>query len=271
MKTRKGRLNMIEFVDEKTVRKIGVVQEKDRPHRLKVEAWALSRAKSRGVNTPRVLDYYRDSEGREVLALERIHGKHLLRRISQENTECMFEVGAQVILLSNSTFNCSWGWINPASMTGISESWQSFLLLYVQTYHELFVKKNILEETHLQKVYSAIDSVDLNLPGPCLVNRDIKPSNIIRDNNGKVWIIDWENTILGDPLYDLAVFGVKYGHGILWENLVLGCGFDVSSAKYALYEIIALIGIVDFYREYQINYWGRQKQLRKLIRRLIPI
>ena len=180
----------------------------------------------------------------------------------------MFEVGSQIALLSNSTFNCGWGWINPFSMTGISEDWKSFLLLYVQTYHELFIKKNILEETHLQKVYVAIDNINLNLPSSCLINRDIKPSNVIKDNNGKVWIIDWENAILGDPLYDLAVFGVKYGHGILWENLVLGYGSDVSSLKYALYEIIALIGMINFYRKYQINYDGRQKQLHELIQQL---
>ena len=131
-----------------------------------------------------------------------------------------------------------------------------------------FIQKNILKETHLQKVYVAIDNINLSLPSSCLINRDIKPSNVIKDNNGKVWIIDWENAILGDPLYDLAVFGVKYGHGILWENLVLGYGSDVSSLKYALYEIIALIGMINFYRKYQINYDGRQKQLHGLIQQL---
>ena len=257
---------MIEFVDEKTVRKIAIVQEKVRPYRLKTEAWALSQAQLRGINTPCVLDYYRDLNGREVLVLEKIHGMHLSRRISKESVECMFKVGSQMVLLGDAPFNnCGWGWINPVSMTGISRSWQSFLLLYVQTYHELFVRKKILGKTQLQKVYSAIDSVDLSLSGPCLINRDIKPSNIIKDDNGKVWIVDWENAILGDPLYDLAIFGVKYGHGILWRNLVLAYGLDVSSAKYTLYEIVGLIGIIDFYHEYQINYQGRQKQLYKLI------
>ena len=268
MKLRKGRLNTVEFIDEKIVRKIGVVQEKTRPYRLKVEAWALSQALLRGVNTPRVLDYYRDPNGREVLVLERIHGKHLSRHTSKENAECMFKVGLQMALLNDIPFNYSWGWINPVSMNGISENWQSFLLLYIQTYHEMFVREKILKETHLQKVYSSIDNIESSNPNPCLVNRDIKPSNVIKDENGKVWIIDWENAILGDPLYDLAIFGVKYGHGVFWKNLVLGHISNISYPKYALYEIIGLIGMIDFYREHQINYQGRQKQLCKLIQRL---
>lgn len=271
MKIRKGRLNITEFVSDEVIRKISAVQETVRPHRLKVEGWALSQAKIRGINVPSVLDYYQDKDGREVLVLERIQGQHLLWRCSQENIRCMSEVGEQILLLSNASLDCGWGWINPSSMAGVSESWQSFLLLYVQTYHKLFIEKNILEESHFQTVYRAIDSIDLSGLKPCLVHRDIKPSNLIKGNNGTVWIIDWENTILGDSLYDLATFGARYGHDILWDNLVARCEFDFSLPKYTFYEIIVLIGLIDFYREHKINYSGRQKQLRRLIQRFSSV
>lgn len=267
MKIRKGRLNTTEFVSNEVIHKVGIVQEAVRPHRLKVEGWALSQAKIRGINVPRVLDYYRDKDGREVLVLERIKGQHLLRRCSQENIKCMSEVGEQILSLSNAPLDRGWGWINPSTMTGISESWQSFLLLYVQTYHKIFIEKNILEESHFQTVYRAIDSIDLKGLRPCLVHRDIKPPNLIKRDNGTVWIIDWENTILGDSLYDLATFGARYGHGILWDNLVARYQFDFSLPRYTFYEIIVLIGLIDFYREYKINYSGREKQLRRLIQR----
>lgn len=115
-----------------------------------------------------------------------------------------------------------------------------------------------------------IENIDFNNPKPCLVHRDIKPSNIIRGNNGKVWIVDWENAIFGDLLFDLATFGVRYGHGVLWESLVQKHEFDSSSPKYIFYEIMILVGLIEFYREYKINYGGRQKQLYRLMRRLSP-
>ena len=267
MKIRKGRLNITEFVSDEVIRKISVVQEAVRPYRLKVEGWVLSQAKIREINVPGVLDYYQDKDGREVLVLERIHGQHLLWRCSQENIRCMSEVGGQILLLSNAPLDCGWGWINPFTMTGVSEDWQSFLLSYVQTYHKLFIEKNILEESHFQTVYRAIDSIDLSGLKPCLVHRDIKPSNLIKGNDGIVWIVDWENAILGDSLYDLATFGVRYGHGILWDNFVSRCELDFSLSKYTFYEIIVLIGLIDFYREHKINYSGRQKQLCRFIQR----
>lgn len=271
MEKRKGRLNVTEFVSNEVIRKVSIVKEPVRPYRLKVEGWVLSQAKVRGINVPLVLDYYQDKDDREVLVLERIHGQHLLRRCSQENSKCMSDVGEQILSLSDNPVDRGWGWINPSTMTGVSESWKSFLLLYVQIYHKIFIEKNILEESHFQVVYRAIDGIDLNNLKPCLVHRDIKPSNVVRGNNGTTWIIDWENAIFGDSLYDIATFGVRYGHGALWDSLVSRYEFDFSLPKYTFYQIIILIGLIDFYREHKVNYYGRQKQLCKLIQRLSSI
>ena len=270
MKTRRGRLNVTEFISDEVIQKTSIVKESVRPYRLKVESWVLAQAKARGINVPNVIDYYHDKNGREVLVLERIQGQSLLWRCSQENIKCMSEAGEQIRVLNNTPLDCGWGWINPFTMTGVSESWQAFLLLYTQYYHKLLLEKNILEESHFQILYRLIDNIDFKDSKPCLVHRDIKPSNLIKGNCGKVWIIDWENAILGDSLYDLATFGMRYGHGVLWNSLVQEHEFDFSSPKYIFYEILVLIGLIEFYREFKINYSGRQKQLCRLIQRLDP-
>lgn len=268
MKLRRGRLNIVEFIDEKNIRKTGIIKEITRPYRLKVEGWALSQARSRGVNVPFVIDYYQDESEREVIIFEKIQGRSLLLRASQEHAQYLFSVGRQLALLAKDIISVNYGWINPISMVGSNDSWKSFVLSYAQKYGNRLVQLRIIKESDMQKLYEYIDYADLKISGPRLINRDIKPSNIIVGENGKVWIVDWENVLLGDPLYDLAIFGVKYGHGILWENLMKGSCFDASVPKYALYEIIGLIGIIDFYQKHCVNCCGRQEQLHKFVERL---
>lgn len=270
MKTRRGRLNVTEFISDEFIRKTSIVKESVRPYRLKIESWVLAQAKARGINVPEVIDYYSDEVGREVIVLERIQGQSLLWRCSQENIECMSEAGKQIRILSDASFDCGWGWIDPLTMIGVNESWRAFLLSYTQYYHKPLSEKNILEESHFRTLYRLIDDIDFNDPKPCLVHRDIKPSNLIKGNDGRVWIVDWENAILGDSLYDLATFGVRYGHGVLWNSLVQEREIDFSSPKYVFYEILVLMGLIEFYREYKINYSGRQKQLCRLIQRFSP-
>lgn len=265
MKVKRERKNIIEFANEKIVRKISMVREETRPHRLKVEAWALSQARELGINVPRVIDYFRDSEGREVLILERIHGKTLSLKISKETLDCILDVGRQMASLLLNDVSVNYGWIDPICMTGNSRSWLSFISSYTQAYGEPLVKEKIIKESHLQKVYRTIKVVELDISCRFLVNGDIRLPHIIRDGDDRIWILDWENVIVGDPLWDLAFFGVRYGHGALWQNLRLGYGFSFLPQKYTLYETIALIGIIDFFRENKINYYGKLRKLIQLI------
>jgi hypothetical protein len=124
------------------------------------------------------------------------------------------------------------------------------------------VKEKIIKEKCLQKVCRTIKLAELNISTPFLVNGDIRLPHLLRDSNGKVWIVDWENVILGDPLWDLAFFGIRYGHGVLWQSFKSGYGFSSLPQRYILYEIVALIGMIDFFRKNKINYYGK---LRKFI------
>lgn len=266
MRIRKGRLNITKITDEKVI-KVGIVKEKARPCRLKVEGWALAQAaKRKGVNVPKVLDYYRDTEGREVLVLQRIEGKSFSLRNSQENIESMFSVGSQMRLLSD--LGEGFGWIDPVSLAGSSKNWKSFLSFYVSKYGARLVRKDIIDSKLLLKLHRVLEKTDLEISISYLVNRDLKPSNIMQDDRGEIWILDWEDVILGDPLYDLAVFGARYGHIPLWESMVEGYGLDVSLPKYALYEVLSLVGMVDFeYNHHMTTYPHRREQLNDLISR----
>lgn len=271
MKVRKGRLNIIEIRnDTGSIYKIGIIKEKSRPYRLKVEAWVLSQLNSLGVNVPRVFGYYQDQEGREVLILQRIYGKRLSQIMSKKNAQVMLKVGTQLALLRSSMKSQGYGWIDPISMTGKFDDWRSFLLFYLQKYGDLLKNRGTLSEESLKKLLHLLDSINLEDVKPCLVHRDIKPSNILIDKNGEVWILDWENTIIGDQLFDLAIFGARFGEGEFWKNLAKGLEleFETSSPKYMLYKIIGLIGVIDFCQQYGLHWEGKQRRLHKLLQKL---
>jgi len=91
--------------------------------------------------------------------------------------------------------------------------------------------------------------------------------NLIVDKNGAVWIVDWENAMLGDPLFDVAQFGASYGNNGYLKRLADGYGVnvDISSLRYFLYEIIMLIGIIDFCYKYKVDFGEKLIRLKRQI------
>lgn len=265
---RRGRLNETRPLNMDIILKTGIVEETSRPSRLKTEAWALYFARNKGLNVPQVLDYYRNQNGEEVLQLTRISGSPLTIEECIENTSLLYQVGSQMNNLD--TGLVSYGWIDTAASRGRYESWKSFLSDYLKRYGKRLLEGEIIEEEHLRTVRKELETVDLSLPTAFLVHRDLRMENLLKDEKDSIWIIDWENAILGDPLYDLALFEIRYGKDTLWENLAKGYKTEThkQAQKYLLYKIIALIGFTDFYHKYNMPYETETEQLVRLISNL---
>lgn len=263
---RKGRLNFTQFLPNGTVKKTAIIKEENRPHRLKREAWALNVAKSRGLNVPKVLDYFLDSDSNEVLILEKIEGNTLDNQKVDVRERAMSLIGQQMLKLSN--VSKKYGWIDPDKLVGTHGRWELFLLFFAETYGKRLVDNNLLSEKKLQRVINKINNSNLSLPFPYLIHRDIKHSNIICSYDGNIWIIDWENAILGDPLFEIAVFGAGNGRSNLWRELLRGYNFEIHELDYFvydLYETLALIGLVSFLHKHSLDFKDKIKKLNSLI------
>ncbi len=266
LQIRNGRLNIIRFIDKKKIYKIGVIKESKRPSRLGVECWALEVARKYGINVPKVIDYYLSRKKQEILVLERIDGKRVSVLCFNERKNCMQSVGSQMMKLAD--ISSGFGWIDPLSKKGTSISWKSFLCLYINEYGKRLVREKIFSRDDLQKIIDYLEILDLQIRIPYLINRDIKTTNLIKSVDEKIWILDWENAILGDPLYDIAMFGARRGRGELWKNLVNGYGVDINCPEYNLYEIAILIGIIEFNRKLGIKKNKDEEKVHDLINNL---
>lgn len=266
IKRRYGRLNITQFLSDKTLRKIAIVKEEKRPYRLKVEKWALEEARCRQVNVPIVLNYYVNDKGNETLLLVQINGTHLANLSLNSKCDALKSVGIQMLKLKSSL--AGFGWINLETMQGEYTDWQGFLYKIFEIYGGNLYRYGMLSKNDLLNIKFALNSIDLPLKEPCLVHRDIKLGNIIRDMEGKAWIVDWENVILGDPLFDLAQFGANYGHATLFEALSDGYGLTGNNFKNSIYEILILLGVIDFCYKYRVNYERRLINLKHEINKL---
>lgn len=261
---RHGRLNTVESALS-TITKTCVVSETSRPHKLLVEKWALEEAYRQGINVPKVINYARDYEGKEVLVLERIPGRPLGFKPSRENVEAFKQIGH---MLSRRTCRFkSFGWINPKTMRGVYPSWKDFLCSFSERYGKQLLECCVLDSQGLDLFIRQLENnTSLDLERSAIVHRDIKPQNIVWGERG-AYLIDWENVILGDPNYDLAIYLVRFGNNEGGQVLISSVQ-DMNEELMSLYQISALIGLIDFCLTYAYGVKGKIQRLKALLRRL---
>lgn len=266
---RNGRLNTTTWIDATTIQKVAKVIEPDRPIRLGVEAWALTVAKGKGLAVPAVYSSTYDSEGREVLRLERIEGTSL-DRISDHKlrARAMFDVGRQLLALTDVA--PTFGWIDIHTGSGSHPSWRQFLVEYVDRFAAILVQSDLLASDLGHKLLRMTQNVDDEPTRASLVHRDIKPGNVLLRPDGGVALIDWENAILGDSLYDLALYEIREGRSLASAELIRGYEAEAASTteKYRVYMAIALLGITDFLRAYNDFAENQAARLGELIEEL---
>jgi fructosamine-3-kinase len=207
----------------------------------------MGEALSQGIKVPRVLNYYRNNLGREVLVQERIPGKLLGQLKNGGPSQIYREIGRQ--LAGRKSDYKKFGWIDPLTMTGVFLSWPEFLHSFVSRYGTELLRPKVVTEAELESITRWIEgSSSIRLSQSSLVHRDLAPDNIIWGPRG-AYIIDWENAILGDPLFDLAVFRAHHGVGRQWKALIeVGPAFEEETMRF--YTAIVLLGIVLFHLEH---------------------
>ena len=175
-------------------------------------------------------------------------------------------VGRQLSFLGQIN-DAGFGWPHSEYLKGEFEAWQSFLYFFVKKYGKRLTKNKIISKRMLDDFLKVVMEFEFETYQAFLIHRDIKLSNILQTQEGP-YIIDWENALLGDSLFDLAQYGANYNRNELWRGLADGFGFSEINTKYIIYEAVALIGVIDFYRKQKLNYSFKRQQLYSLFQEL---
>ncbi len=100
---------------------------------------------------------------------------------------------------------------------------------------------------------------------------DLVPENFIEDENGRVYLIDWEYSSMNDPMWDLAALFLESNFRKAEEGGFFKAYFSedtpVSVAKIMIYKILQdfLWGLRTIYKEEQgvdFGTYGKDRYLR---------
>ncbi len=103
---------------------------------------------------------------------------------------------------------------------GIYNSWSKYLLLNLETHLKVCLDIKAIDS----KTYLRIKQVFTKLVGivsdvsPRLLHGDLANHNIFSDGKKITAIIDWEDCISGDPIFDIAFFGTGAFRKKIWFN-----------------------------------------------------
>ncbi|MEU7764838.1 aminoglycoside phosphotransferase family protein [Nocardia sp. NPDC049190] len=170
---------------------------------------AINYAREVGVRTPKILYSGTDpSTGREFTIMQYVPGE--TRGFNDpELLNWLPDLLDQVQLMSSRPL--------PVGMNLDIPEWQQQMIRHADdTYHNLPPEqRSRLDRLGIGPLSDYIQP-DLSRSGESTVfaHNDLYPSNLRLDDQGKLWIFDWETAGPGDPLYNAGFFLQRMGTGI---------------------------------------------------------
>lgn len=93
----------------------------------------------------------------------------------------------------------------PSSPQGLFDSWGDYLTLKAQEHMDICRDINAIDESEYSEISRLLKSLrHFDDFSPVLLHGDLGNHNIMVKDEDTITIIDWENALAGDPVYDLA-------------------------------------------------------------------
>ena len=94
-------------------------------------------------------------------------------------------------------------------LVGLLPTYRDYYMLNMERHMDFLVMKGFLDNNHVREISEVIKANDycLDIPHGCLVHKDLALWNILGDRNTIRSVIDWDDTISGDPTDDISLIG----------------------------------------------------------------
>jgi Ser/Thr protein kinase RdoA (MazF antagonist) len=206
-----------------------------------VEAWATEELERVGLKTLNIplIDLKRDDIPFDYEVMDFAPGKSIHEIIeNNENQNQVLEKLGEYVAAIHHIKTTDFGPIHVASIIktmqgdsslqlvprGIHHTWTDYILLNSIKHIEYAVLSGIISADEADSIAERLKpEVCPNVPIPCLVHGDIATHNAFSQNGEITALIDWEDCISGDSVYDIAYFGTEsYGHESFFPPFLKG-------------------------------------------------
>ncbi len=181
--------------------------------------------------------------------MQKILGEPLTHLSNRIRRKVFHDCGGQLGKLLGGSFR-DYGWVDPEKKSGTFENWSTFLISFVDRYGSTLISDGILTDRQVRRLKIKLGS--LPTVKPTLIHRDLKPSNLLAKGGCLSGILDWENAIIGDGLFDLAVLIARLGldskDAAAARRGYEGKAGSVDDEKLNVYVPVVLIGEIAFRR-----------------------
>ena len=222
---------------------------------LEHERWALDEARKTGVPTPTTLLIEHISLGQDMIAItvqEKIKGTPLAGLSETEKQQILGKVGA-IISKIHEVKTIGYGWTSVEGQ-GMYASWDQYLTKILSKSDRLLevADRNKTDQIVIVRALQFIEANRGAYAGDArLVHRDLGPNHFLVEDRRVIGVIDFENCIGGDPVYDLARWDLLYGHEYSTDAVKEGyTNQEIIQNNYdlrmKLYKIHAGLSIIDY-------------------------
>jgi fructosamine-3-kinase len=186
-------------------------------HTLLLEQWAITRARAAGVPVPAVL--LTDASRRTCPLDFQIVGwipDHSLQDLDDNEPEIqrlLAKLGAQLARLHGVTAE-RWGWFDVGPLlagqsrepSGLFEKWEDYVTLRLEEHVESCSRMGAIGQETGRRILDFFAALKTHLTGfePALLHGDPGNHNAMTDSQEITALLDWEDCLAGDPVYELA-------------------------------------------------------------------